>query len=119
MHLRHFEFAGEERHVTTHQLVSHLDRKIDGARVRDAFVFAKRIAAAALIGLPPTTLLCLLRFAIELPRAATRHSELRIDLAAAGDWPIHAKIQPGNPTKDLKVFLVGTEREGRDLNRIL
>src|SRR6266850_25698 len=119
MHLRHFEFAGEERHVTTHQLVSHLNREIDGPGVGDAFVFRNAIAAAALIGLPPTTLLCLLRVAVELhPWPDAGNVEFGIELATAGDWSINAKVQPGNPTKDLKVFLVGTERESRDLYRI-
>src|SRR5260370_11771059 len=119
MHLRHFELASEERHVTTHQLVSHLDREIDGTRVRDAFVFAQSIAAATLIGLPPTTLLCLLLGAVELhPRPDAGNVEFGIELAATSDWSINAKLQLRNPTKDLKILLVGTDGESSDLHRV-
>src|SRR6267143_1693306 len=119
MHLRHFELASEERHVATHQFIPHLDCEIDGTRVGDALVFAQSIAAATLIGLPPTTLLGLLRVAIKLhPRSDAGNGELRIELAATSDWSINAKLQLRNPTKDLKIFLVRTERESRDLNRV-
>ena len=118
MHLRHFELAGKERYVATHQFISHLDREVDGAGVSDSLIFAESIAAAAMLRLPPTTFLCLLRGTVEPPRGAAGHGELRIDLAAAGDWSVNAKLQCGHPTEDLKVFFVRTKREGVNLHRV-
>jgi len=78
----------------------------------------KGIAATALVGLPPMARAGLLRFAIELPRAAAGHSELCIELAATGDGAIDAQLQSRHPTEGLEISLVGTKRESRDLHRV-
>src|SRR5882672_943378 len=59
----------------------------------------------------------LLRFAIELPPAAW-HGELGINLAAAGNRSINAKLQSGHPTKGLEIPFIRTQSESRDLYRI-
>src|SRR6266550_3646211 len=100
MHLRDFEFAGKERCVAAHQFISHLDRKTNRARVGGSFVFAERIATATTLDLPPMTGAALFGLAIKLPGASAGRRELRINLAAAGDWSIDAQVQLRHPTKD-------------------
>src|SRR5437588_130175 len=118
MHLRDLEFAGKERRVAAHQFISHLDREIDRSGVGGSFVFAERIASAAILDLPPMAGAGLFRFAIKFPRNAARRVELSIDLTAAGDWSIDAQVQFGDPTKNLKIFFVRTQRESCYLNRV-
>jgi len=60
-------------------------------------------------------LLCL---AVKLPRAGAGRRELRINLAAAGDWSIHSQAQTRHPTKYFEIFLVRAERERGYLHRI-
>src|SRR5438477_1801200 len=116
MHLRDFELAGEERGVAARQFISHLDRESDRAGVGGSFVLAEGITAAAILDLPPMTCAGLLGFAIKFPRAGAGRRELRVYLAAAGDWSIDAQDQSGHPTKDLEIFFVRAKREGGDLN---
>src|SRR6266550_2875838 len=93
MDLPHFHFAGEERHVTAHQFISHLDREVDRTGIRNAFIFGNAIAAATLVGLPPMAGLRLLSRAIKLyPRSHAGHREFRIELAAAGNRTIDAQV---------------------------
>src|SRR5205085_4169742 len=118
MHLRDLEFAREERRVAAHQFVSHLDREIDRPGVGDSFVFAERIASAAILDLPPMACAGLFRLAIEFPRHPAGRGELGINLAAAGDWSIDAQVQFWDPTKNLKIFFVRTQRESCYLDRV-
>jgi len=57
--------------------------------------------------------------AIKLPWAGAGRGELCINLAAAGDWPIDAQVQPGHPTKNLEIFFVRAECESGHLHGIL
>src|SRR5260370_28194125 len=118
MELRNFKLAVKERKVAAHQFISHFDREVDRPGIGDAFVFPKGIAAATLVGLPPMARAGFLSFAIELPRAATGHSELCIDLAATGNRSINAQMQFGHPTAGFEISFVRTERESGDLHRV-
>src|SRR5439155_15511589 len=118
VHLRNFCLAREERHLAAHQFIPHLDRKTDGPGVSETFVFRNAIAAAA-FRLPPVAFLRLLRLAIELhPCAGAGHSEFRIELAAASDRPINAKLHFRHPTEGLEIAFVRTKRESRNLHRV-
>src|ERR1041384_5287144 len=117
MHLRDFELAGKESCVAARQFVSHLDREIYRPGVSDSFVFAERIASAAIFDLPPAAGADLLSLASEFPRNGARRGEIRVNLAATGDWSIDAKSQARYPTKDLEILFVRTQRESCYLDR--
>src|SRR6185436_7127961 len=118
MYFCDFYLAGEKGHVTAaHQFVPHLDRKAGRPGVSNALLFGDAVAAAT-VGLPPVTLLGLLRLAVVLdPRGGAGHGELHKELAAARDRTVHPKLRLRNPAPGLEITFVGIEGECLDLYR--
>src|ERR1043165_10276216 len=101
MNLGDFRFAGEERHVTAHQLVPHLDRKTNRAGVSDALGFRNTVAATA-FGFRPVTLLGFSGFAVVLhPGTDARHRKFDIELTATRDRAVNPKLRLWDPTPSL------------------
>ena len=116
--LSHLHPAGEERRVSSRQLVPQLDREVDGADGCDALVLD---LTAAALGLPPVALLDFTRVAVKRKprRAAAGLLDLHEKLAAAGDGPVDAELELRHPTPNVVVSFVGVIRPSRNLKAVL
>lgn len=111
-----FHLAREERCIGALEFVAHLDCEGDRTGVSAALRFGNLAAAA--FSFPPVAFFDVAGVAVKLHPWASREIVLNVELAAAGDWTIHAKLHQRHPTPNVVVTFVDVESERRDLNRV-